>query len=1223
MPHIRLLSIVESIAGNFATSAISSAYHRIDAALAIKHSIADAATEHPFSDAGRVLAVWVKEFDFETRGVDRLRADDDSEWIAKYQSIAQVCGAPSDETIAETVIGAFLVALDRRLLDLASHEKRDQERFETLHSAVRDLSARLNSGSEGRIAPSSSDSTRLAVVQTLIDCGQILAARQKLADLSSSTPQDLDEAFNRSMLDGVCSYYDENFHGALAAFQGARLLKPQNSKVASNLAATYIALNDYEQAVAHARLAASLDEATPPTNLIIALHLQNNDREAIDLARLDKWKAEPTVLLALARIYGDVEQWDDAITTARASLASRPSIEGREALAISLLGRNGFLRSRTSREDVIEAISLLTDCITERRGWTGSNRDYQRLLINRGVAHALVNDSAAALNDCETALSEGPSDDAIALKARLLGATDRWEEANQLFASIKDSDIRRQTAAARAYTLCQLHRPQDAVDVVRRSLLADTIPDDAFLEIVHVGILAAKSADDSGTLEYLVALSAEKPDWVSKAVQGYSRLREPLEAADAIATLIAAAETAPSAERPLLDANVLRALLRADRARDAIRYYESLSSPRVDLELAESYASALYKVHAYEKLIAFARDLETRGLKSRRIDEARAAIFEQIGSLEDAAAIYETLAVGRDTRRLLVAARVRARLGDLTKVRELLERVNVADILDSPRDLIALASLNDTVGIPPLAVAYRALHLAKTPDVCGEYVRLVGKWLRRETVELTVSANTTVTLGGDSKSVITLSDEPLDASLPSHFATSSPIGAAILGKKCGESVVIPLAQRTVSLIVIGVSNKFHYTLDSEVQSAPARFGRLSPIVPVANAVSDEEAQRRAAPQRAKLENAYSARRLSIGRLADRVDAPLVSVFNHKLVSAGCRIHAFSGTDDEASAECEALSVTNSAVLDLTALLTLARVNLLESLTRVFETIFVAQFVIDQLLIAQDQIFALRRDGVVCRAMPTADGVVPLDWDDFDQEYRILKRALDFVKASTRVVGCPELLAMPLRSIVSEMRLFGRVTFSSFSVANARGASLIVDDVVSRRAATERGVRSASSRAVVEVLSRRGLLACDAYLDAMLSFAELNVGFLSVSVEDLFRLLSRSGDDGTSFVQLASQLAGPEADLWSVVTVAAGLLVKVWTSEIPFDIKVRATITTLIASTFGRQLSLAFKIRDRTLSEIAVSWFRSQGQLNQSLGAFIQICHSFVEAGEATAAHSRK
>jgi tetratricopeptide (TPR) repeat protein/predicted nucleic acid-binding protein len=1163
----------------------------------IKSAIASTAAEVPYSDVARVLSAWVDAVDLsasERFSVDAVLA---SQAIENYGNIARVAGSPSDEAIATEVLERFAINLDRqRRIDLAEHDGREAQRHSDTRKLIEETTAentkaiiaelqRVTNSTTGTLSKLSSAAKLLASIEGLIDAGQFTVADNRLKRLTSSELENfgIDDKVSYHTFCGICFYHLNDFPSSVQAFQIACALKPESSKTSSNLAAAYLASDDGEGALKEAQRSYRLDPAAPPINLVASLHARGRDPEALALidAGSADWNEDAEFLTATARVYIDTGRHDEAIEISRRGLALVSTVDAKETLAIALLSRHEGSRLLTPQDELIEAVTLLSDCIKEQECWQAKEQ-LNRLQANRAVGYCLLRDFHLALHDCDSILARLNFEPAHVTKFRALASLERWHEAINEFSLIKSRDVRHELTPVFANCLLHAKRATEALATIEQ-FIGDPATDADLLSAVHIGSAAALATKDVAAAESLIANAfPETSSWGRVAADGYLFL-ETGNVEAGVRLLRQALAEAPEHEALVIRVNIARALARAGRVREAASEFETFVKLDSDSELIESYGGALYRSTQYKKFVELYVRCEAAGIRSSRLRELRARVYEKTGELLNAAAILEQEADKgvQSSRYYLHSAQLHLRLGQNAKAKDLALRVDLEDVLHDAHDLMALAEIYDAVALGPLSLAYRSLVLSNGPHEPAAYVRLCAKWLSNKGEAIIGIGGVTVVLEDRVRTTITLSDDPLDRGLPDHHPLASAVGKALVGKRSGEFVTLAgTTQRIVS-----VTDKHLFALSNAIETSSAKHGRatrLSLMPPP----SDGRTAKLAA-----LRSAYQERKISIGRMARLAHRHLISTYSAQLVEPAATVEAFVGDEAGARAAIESIVDAQVITIDLTALITFARIGLLDQLKVAFRAIFVSQATVDELLVGVHEIlFVARPDGFVRRGVASAQGVVPIDTYVHQHEIRILEDALTFVMEQATILGWPLALELTPREIVARTKKYGRVPFTSARVAAAQNALLVIDDVVSAGYAKQDGLKAVGSDAVLKVMHSRGAVATVDYEHALLVLRDLNYQFLRVSVGDLCFLLDTAApNEITEFAALCGQLASPSCEVNSVISVASGVLWKVWLSSVPSPKKIAVTNVVLLATVLSRSPEIAYSIRDHFLTTVARNW----------------------------------
>ena len=233
------------------------------------------------------------------------------------------------------------------------------------------------------------------------------------------------------------------------------------------------------------------------------------------------------------------------------------------------------------------------------------------------------------------------------------------------------------------------------------------------------------------------------------------------------------------------------------------------------------------------------------------------------------------------------------------------------------------------------------------------------------------------------------------------------------------------------------------------------------------------------------------------------------------------------------------------VLDLTALLTVKRLNLAESLRNRYSKVCVPQGVIDEL----QRAYALRSMG----PSPTsslgrgADGGYALSEVSSDGEatqLEFLRSVLEFAETFDRIPS------YALLGVDNADELVDALTASAVAAVYADDQNrtavrvLVSDDIVLSAYGSSIDVGAVNSQDILRELLRSGTITADDYSTAIEGLSLLRYSFVRVSPDDLIRRFEATGwvsSDGTR--AMLNTLRGPDCSEESAVSVAANLITR--------------------------------------------------------------------------------
>lgn len=1229
MESSRLTGLIDGVTGNLLTDAVKQVARPLLDKNAVRRAIRRTAADYPYYDVERWLPALTEEIpDVAERG----RPDLFAQFATRCSEVARTAGNVIDFKAAGAIARCFFNYLDEALT-AGEHDQRERERTELLSNQLGEMTATLRdisqavslAASHGTMtppslgAPNTSADHEIVAISALVSAGLFVAADERLAKWTGTELTD-DIKFRVATLSGICAHERGNDTKAVTEFETARDLRPSNAAAVSNLAAAYLSINDGAKALIEARNAWLIDPDKTAANYIAALHYTSHE-DAIAAFIPDDLDAagDANTVLALARVFVEQGNYSESERFARRAVELSGSPVAKEVLAVSLIGKFGFSRLRASADTIRAAEQLLTEAIDARKTWQ-TRDDIARCLLNRAVMRCLARDYSRALHDVERSLDEHEMSEARALRARVLTTLGRHSEAIVEFERVIQHRVGDEIVLAYAQCLIEAGRAREALPYIDEVLARSVTAADR-LDVVQIGITAASALDDVAMGESYV-LKVEDDDasrWVKYAAQGYLHLRRG-SVGDAISKLTKAVELAPADESVLLRINLARAQGRDRRWSAAAASYATFVTHDCDIEIVQSFAAALYSAGRYDDLLCLYDQCAHANRLSRQLRELRARVYEDTGDLLAARELYLCNAMGADgeSEDYLRAAVLSWRLQDCERARELISKIAERDLVQEPRLLMLLAEINDALGVDPLRVAYMGYIVNESaPDIPAEYVRLYRTWRPEPEGPALVVPECAITLALDpSQSLLTMvvTDDPMHASLPRHCGTSSERGRTLLGRAVGEVVVLPFDGATSHAKIVQIVHKLDFAYRDAIESSRARFGAAAHIGPLDDeyvaTLKDAPESKALRERRHEVQRQYRAGTLALGAAADRARIPVIRFFCRNMSGSNQTVQAFTGVYEDAEHQRNALQAASEVVLDLTAIITLARVDLLGSVAQAFSWLGVTQWTVDSLLRTRRDVFGSVTAPTV--GILDGDAIVPqqVDQNFYDTEREMLDRCIAFVRSHASIVSVPEMVQVPRRKLIRSFRKYGRTSARSVFAAARRSAVLLIDDVVTQQLAADDRVTAVGTQVLLEVLRERSIISHEQYVDALATLSALNYRFIRLGSRDLYvALTALPASSGAAFAELVRRLGDPECDERSAIRVGAGLLCGLWQSaNPPADQKRAATAALVLVAGLTRGPAVGFAIRDAFLTSMARTWYEAAGRLDYAMSHCIGAMH---------------
>jgi tetratricopeptide (TPR) repeat protein/predicted nucleic acid-binding protein len=753
--------------------------------------------------------------------------------------------------------------------------------------------------------------------------------------------------------------------------------------------------------------------------------------------------------------------------------------------------------------------------------------DHRVALLNRAMILLRMNRYAEASEDLDRLVSDRPDDQALSLLWALsLAGSERETEAVETLESIWDAQ---------------------STDIIQ-------------VEIADVLLRSAAGIDDAETVERVleeVRTSATPPS-LRKAVVARQLIRQ-REIEAAVALLEEALSEADQRDRLRVQRELAEAYFLAERFPEAARLYSDFVDTTRDSPGLRSYLAALFNAGHHGQALEIAQGIRRGGQAIPVVSEVEARVLAFIGDLNPAVELYLELAsVERDKpNHIIEAATLRFRQGDREASRQLVRSVSIDSIRDDSSALLMLAELKlllEEHGA--LELAYRARRLDfDSAHVHGRYMFLMlnSETLERELLSVdTVKADTSARLRRDDETrLITIVDDDLTSRARNEVRSTEPLAEHLLGKSVGDRVVLREGMEDLEYEVVEIQSKyvaaFQETLlnfstwfpdEDQLQRVDVRENDFSRIFAAVDA-RHEWAQRVTAW--------YRTRPATIGVLSSLLGSSPIDVWVGLVGLEETRFIVAAGVSGEVQEAAEALSDQDEIVVDLTSVLTLAHLGLLEQLKTRFNRLVCSQSVVDALT----EHIEVNYKGATPSGTLAKRGEsyvhIELTPEDIDRGRRHVESIVSFLQESASIEPVREALTLDPERMRELADLIGQDALDSILLAKEKECLLYADDLRLRQLAKgELGVDGVWIQPILSHLRARNHISEDERRDAIVRLLLSNYVFISIDGDDLLAALGADELRRTPRNErLLARVLGSETSLESAVAAAAAVIRGVW------------------------------------------------------------------------------
>jgi tetratricopeptide (TPR) repeat protein len=1045
--------------------------------------------------------------------------------------------------------------------------------------------------------------TRIDEAKKLLDEGRPEAARQLLSSIRgdlSREPASADLTFRVAMNVGVAAVMLNDIPTAVEEFDRARALKPESAKALTNSAMAALVQGRYEDALGWAEQA---HEREPRNGQAAAMLLQALERlgrheRVAEFVANEPWTVDdPSCLVALGAIetrkgnYGQAEQ---KLRRALAITPEDPQVLAllTEAILVPVFDRVNedpplpSTLPQPDRDKLDEARRLLDQAILRLDSRERDPR-LAEALVNRATVRTLLDETDAALDDLGRVLGEDPAHAAaLRAKAKVLLRKGNLPEAAAALERVLPAARGPEILLPLAAIYGELGEARSVPVLIEPIWVADS-PDRTQLHIAAV-LLKAYDAlrDESAARRVREAIRRNwpsDPDALIVLADHSERqgLRE-----DAIALLQEALASSKGRSRDRAASALADLYIQVERYGDAAELLEKVADVSRDTGITRRYLVCLLNAGYYREALDLARRLRGSGRPLPVVTEVEIRILEFIGDIGEARKLLEQLSdiEPSEVRHRLRLAGLAVRRGDRDGAREVLRRIRDDEVRDNSHHLMQLAQIRAWVGEPnALPAAYEARRLGYAdPKIHLAYIGVVMACEKWNDPLLQVEAahvGATVVLRRDDETKRFTVVAKGEAPYPGDVEQDTVLGEKLQGLRKGQTIQFVTGPFEESPYEVAeVQSKYV----AAVQETFTDFTTLFPGHPgfhkveikdkdITKILAAVERRRDRVTQAASL---YLGRKLTLGALAKFTGSTLVEAWAGMISLPDGHIIASRGDAQERERESRNVSSAEVAlVLDLTALLTLNYLGLLERLPKQFPRLIVPQQVLDQINDSLASAEYLPDPAMFLAKVGEAYVREEITPEALAQSRKRLETIRDFVLTNTSVEAVQSILKLGRDRYAELEDVLGKESVAAVLRAGEGDAVLYSDDLGLREIGqSDWNVKGVWTHAVLERMRDSGVLSQTEFCEAVSKLAVARYHFLPVAPDILLGVLWANGMDVTSsVVGVFELLAGGEGETTeeSAVAAAAELLRMLWLEPVPLEKRLAILDLTLHSITKGR------------------------------------------------------
>ena len=1104
--------------------------------------------------------------------------------------------------LSRDILGAFLAELSDGIYRGYDGLTALANRQEVLHgetrSAIAGLEAKLQPlltaavpqiESEEPLDPAHQElAAKIDLARDLSERGLVSSARTALTQLSDeyvAIPQNLEFRLLTNL--GSCALAEGDTAAACDYLDKAYQLHPSDQKAVTNAAVAAHLQGNSNRALKLATKARNLDPKSSQATAVFMRELWENGHtdQLEDLVTTEEWLSrDHACVLVLAGVRVEQSRLQDAIRLCRLLAESDPE-DAVAHLALSQCclcladavrrlqighGDETLERVREAEAEASRAIDLLAPTELKAR--------YQEAVITRAGARVFLGSTTEAICDLDEVLGQDPTHPAAVFnKALLLLNHGRPQEARTLLQVIPQSRRSEDAAQLLAEACFEASDSAAAVELLRDTLALDD-PDWKEVRKAEVLSRAEVESGSEDSVEPILKNAQNRhpnaPRLLTLAAIRWE-LRDDPEGAEVLLLEALLHAGKPDRKEVLIQLGTL--YQRQGRFREAAERLAEALGGSVSHPAAIALLIALVNGNRHRDALEWAREIRDSYRQPPRLAlEVEAQMLEYAGDMLASVSCRKEICSRADATAVdqvkLAAAQFRCSERDAALAT--VSDISASQISDDPRSILQLAQLKSLLGLEDyLDDAYLARRCGM--DDPNMHLGYFGLFLGREkqgwTEPETVAPGCAVLLKDESHEqwwqLVETGEQPRSRY---EIAPRTDLASRLLGRRVGDTVVIRQDLEELSYEIRAIQSKYVRAYQETFDEFSTRFPDNMGLSRVKIENDDITKILLTVDQRYHLarevERLYRQRHLPFASFASFRGRSLLEAWHACTVGKVNYVNSGFGTDEETETSSQILREANCLSLDLTAMLTVRELGLVEHLQCRFQTVAVPQHVIDEL----QEVHANTVMGPISGHMGKADDgrytlteLTDADWLEWQDT---VSSVLEFAESFERISSYRILEAEDVEQLADALTWAG-VGAVYAAEGNADSQSVLVSDDLGLAAiARSCGRNAVNTQAILKELRRSQVITDEQYSVWIERMVLLNYRFVRLDPEDIVRRLEANGymtTDGTR--SMLKTLEGPDCSEDSAVSVSAGVIREI-------SGRARASQTDLILSSILATLS---------------------------------------------------
>ncbi len=993
-------------------------------------------------------------------------------------------------------------------------------------------------------------SERIDAARDLIQQGLIVSARtllQRIEDEVEELPDTL--RFRLATNLAVCALGEGKFDEASSLIEEAHIIQPENPVAITNAALAAQLQQNPKRAAELAQKALAIDtrDSNAAAKLIWALWDMGESEQLEGFVASEEWiTQESASASALARVRALQARYDNAIIIYRSLIDTDPDdAQAHLGLSQCLLthaqvDRLPDVHSNEALTKIREA-EIEADRAIELLKPTQFYARRHEALVLRAVARALLEKVDEAMRDVDAVLGETPKHPVATLnKGLILLKKGLPGEARKCLESIQDPEVRADSLLPLADACRESGDATAAITLLKGSFKLDPPGTEDLGRAESLLRAEAATGNDDSVGPVLEAAIERYPNdpglFILDAVR--SDLEGDTEAS--AAALTKAIELAGEPHRRAIQTQLGYLYESMRRFADAAKQFAKACDNDASHPAAVPMLLSLFNSRQYRNALDLARKIrEVDDSTPRVVIEVEAEILGHVGDAGRAALLYRELCSQEDSTPddLVRLALAQFRCGERDAALETIREIDVSQLGRDSQILMKLAYMKRFLGSTDyIHDAYLSLRYGlNDPDAYLGYFRLFLGLGRNEEWEepIVVGPGCAVRIksGGEEQWWQILEDGE-ESYGPRDLSSEHDLAQRLLGQSVGYVVELRQGLGGLSYEITDLQSKYVRAYQEILGEFGTRFpdnlslSRIELDSDFTQIFQSIELRDQHFRNAGKL---YQSGKVPFVSFCDLIGRSTLEVWAEYTAQPSGRLHFGTGSEQETNEASALLRDANGIVLDITALLTVHRLELAKYLQTRFSRVAIPQQVFDEI---QRIVYTMKMDGAPSSYVGKDDEgqyvlteITENVWKK-RQEYAL--SVLELAESFERIPSYPMLAVNEPEKTIGFLPLAVAGALYAGDEQSEVRPVLASDDLLQSDMARSLGLGVVNSQALLIELLRSDVIKDREYSSKIEELVLLNYWLVRISPQDILQSLETNGYQTTPGMQaMLRTLGGPD------------------------------------------------------------------------------------------------